>query len=298
MKTMSSRGNILGAIKTNFIETGLTGWYGLLGIAMTTGAPIIGHINPAMAIACAGLPVLSRWVQTEEIAEENKSVKDNKWSYRGRSAAKVLINGGMTAITAYVASAYGVTPAMWLLGAWCISKIITLGDGSPIEHMECFFSLSQRRRYSASRSDLLLSLGNNVSATSKATFYGVVALAATTSIPYFGHITVPTATLLTVVPLVVRLNQIRIMTRVINQQYQKYYNAKALVDTLIDMAMGGIIYYASLSGDVHITAAVLAGWIAAKLTSGGDYSPLDYLSNFGTYIFGGNAIDPPAYHEE
>jgi hypothetical protein len=294
----SSRHNILSALKSNLIEIGLTGWYGLLGTAMTTGAPIIGKINPAMSIACAVLPVLSRCVQTEEIAEENKTVNENKWSYRGRAAAKVIINSVMTLITAYTAHTYGVNPSMYLLSAWCLSKLITLGDGSPTEHFECSFSLSRRRQYSPQRSGLFMSLGNNLSATSKATFYGMVALATTATIPYFGQITIPTAGLLTVVPLIVRINQIRIMAPVIGSRNQKYYNAKALVDTLVDMGMGAIIYYASLVGDVHITTSVLAGWIGAKITSSGDNSPLDHLSGFGSYLLGAGEAAPPPYHEE
>ena len=294
----SSRDSIWNSLKTNMIEIGLTSWYGLLGISMTTGAPVIGKINPAMSLACAALPVLSRWVQTEEIAEENKSVSQNKWSFRGRAAAKVLINGSMTAITAYAAHKYGMEPSLYLLGAWTVSKLVTLGNGSPIEHIECFFSLNRKQYYSSNRSSLLMSIGTNISSTMKATFYGMVALAATTSLPYFGKITIPTAVLLTFIPLVVRVNQIRIMSPVISRQSQKYYNGKALVDTLIDFGMGGIIYYSSLMGDINITTAVLAGWIGAKLTSSGENSPLEYLTDFGSYLFGAGQGSPPPYHAE
>jgi hypothetical protein len=192
---------------------------------------------------------------------------------------------------------------------------MNLGDGSPIEHLERAFSISgglDDTPFPANRKSFYASLGSNVSSTFKALFYGVIAMATAVGgfpglgavIPssdvateVVGKLPMLAAVLLTVAPLVARLNQISLMEPALrNPQQVSYFRAKALVGTLLDVGMGGLIFaIASLSGfDVAITSGVLTGWAGAKLSSGGAHSPLELLEQFMASAFGEDTAAPVA----
>jgi hypothetical protein len=187
---------------------------------------------------------------------------------------------------------------------------MNLGDGSPIEHLERLFSINgglADTPFPAHRRNFYASLGSNVSSTFKALFYGVVAMAtAVGGIPglgavitsssvateVVGKLPVLAALALTVAPLVARLNQISLMEPALRSPQQvSYFRANALVGTLLDVGMGGLISaVASLSGfDVAITSGVLTGWAGAKLSSGGAHSPLERVGLFMASAFGEDA---------
>jgi hypothetical protein len=282
-----ARAGLWASLKTNTKEIGLTAWYGSLGVAYTVGAPLIGNINGFLATISAGIPLFARWNQTTDMAETNEHIANNKWNYYGKAAAKALVNVVMLAVTAAVATTYGSVAASWLLGSWCVSKMINLGDGSPIEHFENYFS-NNDKSHPSNRTSLLTSLGANIANTSKGLFYGSIAMAATVGLPVFGSISLPVAGLIFALPFIIRTDQINIMSESITEQQQKYYRANALVSTIVDAAIGFVIYSAAtLSGfNPQITGGVLAGWIGAKLSSGGENSPLEHLTKKTAVLLG------------
>jgi len=301
-----SRSTFVKAVSANAKELGFTAWYGLIGQSVTVGAPLIGKMNPWLAACCMALPVASRFLQTKAIAEENAEVQKNQWSFNGKTAAKAMVNMTMFVITFSIGLTYDAEAAQCVLAAWCLSKWMNLGDGSPIEHLERLFAISGSRdtvprAFPSDRQGFFGSLSSNVSSTSKALFYGVVAMASTVGgIPGLGAPDLVThaagklpllaAVALTLAPLVARLNQISVMGPALKSPEQvTYFRAKALVGTLLDVGMGGIIFaLATLSGvDLHITASVLAGWAGAKLSSGGANSPLEHMEQSVAIHLGG-----------
>ena len=94
-----SRNTIFKTCKTNFSETGLTAWYGLIGASLSVGAPLIGTMNPAMAMISAAVPLFARWNQTSEISSEHQGVNDDSFHYYAQSAIKAIVNIGMLAAT-------------------------------------------------------------------------------------------------------------------------------------------------------------------------------------------------------
>jgi hypothetical protein len=246
-------------------------------------------MNPWLATACAALPLFSRWNQIGDVAAEHEAVKRDSWSYNAKAGAKALVNGVMLAITAYTALTYGSVAASWLLGSWCVSKLINLGDASPIEHFEDFFSRNHKA-HPGNRQGLLSSLGANLASTCKATFYGLVAMSASVGLPIFGTISFPIACSLIAIPLISRVDQINKMSEVVDEDQKKYYRAQALVNTIIDGTMGAVIYTAATMSAFNpiITGGILAGWIGAKLSSGGECSPLDHLTEKTAHLFGAN----------
>ncbi len=124
-----------------------------------------------------------------------------------------------------------------------------------------------------------------------AIYYSLVSTATQFPLPIIGQLTLPTAGLLFSTPFIARANKIRVMTPdLADQDREKYHRAKAMVSTAMNMLVGlGLFATASLLQlDKIAILAVLTGWASAKLTSGGEKSPLNHLQGFFNRCAGGN----------
>lgn len=284
-----SRDSFFGAAKTNLADTGLTAWYGLIGASVSVGAPIIGTMNPALAGISLVIPLFARWNQTAEILGDNDEVR-NGWRYYSGAVIKALVNIAIFAATYAIGMAFGQTACFLFLVAFCASKFLNLGDASPIQHIEHFWS-GKTAVYPEDRTSLISSLGANFTDTMNAIYYGLVSTATQFPLPLIGQLTLPTAGLLFSTPFIARANQIRVMTPdLADQDRAKYHRAKAMVSTAMNMLVGlGLFATASLLQlDKIAILAVLTGWASAKLTSGGENSPLNHMQGFFNRCAGGN----------
>jgi hypothetical protein len=276
-----SRNTLIETYKTNLSETGLTSWYGLIGASLSVGAPLIGTMNPAMAIISAAVPLLARWNQTSEISSEHHDVGAERFHYYAQSAIKAIVNIGMLVATYSIGVQLGQAACFLFLISFCASKFINLGDASPIKHIEDFFSKKQKV-YPENRHNFFSSLSANASDTLKATFYGLIAIATQFPLPYIGQVTEVVASMLFVAPLTAKISQINTMKNDLEEHQVKQYRSKALVSTVMDILVGlGLFASATaLQLDKIAILAVLTGWTTAKLTSGGENSPIHYVHNF------------------
>lgn len=285
-----SRETLFKTYKTNLSETGLTAWYGLIGASLSVGAPLIGTMNPAMAMISAAVPLFARWNQTSEISSEHPGVGDDSFHYYAQSAIKAIVNIGMLAATYSIGVQLGQAACFLFLISFCASKFINLGDSSPIKHIEDFFS-SKQKEHPENRHNFFSSLSANASDTLKATFYGLIAIATQFPLPYIGQVTEVVASMLFVAPLTAKISQINTMKNDLAEPLVKQYRAKALVSTVMDILVGlGLFASATaLQLDKIAILAVLTGWTTAKLTSGGEKSPIHHVHNFFNRITGADA---------
>jgi hypothetical protein len=113
-------------------------------------------------------------------------------------------------------------------------------------------------------------------------------------LPLIGQLTIPTAALFVTTPLIVRGQQIAAMENDLTDRNRAgYHRAKALVETAMNMLVGlGLFATATLLQlDKIAILAVLVGWASAKLTSGGENSPLNHIQGFFNRCTG--AGEPP-----
>lgn len=290
-----SRETFIGSTKENLSETGLTALYGIVGASVSVGAPLIGIMNIPVAILVATLPILSRWHEIDHISKRTNAdgqplLSDSDiWSLKAQAIVKALVNIAILAATCSVGMALGQTACFVFLVAFCVSKFLNLGDASPIQHTEDLLS-GQRLDdgYLNKILELFSSLASNITETIRASFYGIVAAATLFPLPLIGLLTPVTAALLFMAPYTARVSQISQMQPDLNPDHPNNHQAKALVSTATDVLIGlGLFATATLLQlDKIALLAVIAGWASAKLTSGGQNSPIHhtqrFFSNLGT----------------
>ncbi len=280
-----SRETLFSASRTNLTETGLTAWYGLIGASLSVGAPLIGTMSPPLALVSAAIPLFSRWNQISEISSEHQNIEQQRSHYYARAAVKAIVNISIFAATYSIGFAVGQTACFLFLVSFCVSKFINLGNASPIEHLEDLFSTNQKD-YPTNRQNIFSSLSANVTDTLRASFYGLVAIATQFPLPYVGQLTTTTATMFFTVPLTARISQINQID--MDPAQTRSYRAKALVSSVMDILVGlGLFAAATLFQlDKIAIFCVLAGWAAAKLTSGGEKSPIHHIQSFFDRVSG------------
>ena len=285
----------IGSARENFAETSLTALYGIIGASVSVGAPLIGIMNVPLAIMVATLPIISRWHEIDHISQKTDvngvPVLNNGdiWSLKAQAVVKAMVNISILAATYSVGMALGQTACFVFLVAFCVSKLLNLGDASPIQHAEDLISGQRLENgYLNKILDLFSSLTNNTTETLRASFYGIVAAATIFPLPLIGQLTAVTAAMLFIAPYSARVSQISQMQPDLDPNRPNNHQAKALVSTATDIFVGlGLFATATiLQLDKLALLAVIAGWAAAKLTSGGENSPINhtqrFFSNLGT----------------
>ena len=288
---MQSRENFIRATRTNISQTGLTFWYGAIGASVSVGCPIIGTMSPPLALVSALIPMLSRWGQTADIISNNDLHEGRRWHYYAQATTKALVNLLLLAATYQVGMLLGQAACFLFLVSFCVSKLINLGNDSPIEHIEDMFSTAQKER-APNRQSFIQSLGANVHETIRATYYGLIAAATQFPFPLIGQLTESTAVVLFISPLVGRITQTNAIAEedgLDNPNNAGYFRGKALVSTTMDILVGLGLFTAAtlLQLDKLTLLVVLAGWASAKLTSGGANSPLMHIQNGFDGFFSG-----------
>ncbi|MDF1827479.1 MAG: hypothetical protein P1U39_04290 [Legionellaceae bacterium] len=292
-----SRESFFGSLKENWDDTSLTAWYGLIGASASVGAPLIGIMNPPLAIISAAVPLFARWHQINEISRNNPNMTDNEiYAFKARAVVKALVNIGILAATYTVGMTVGQTACFVFLVAFCVSKLINLGNASPIQHIENWISGQHPDAYPENRQGVFSSLAANITETLRASFYGIVAAATLFPLPLIGLLTPVTAALLFMAPYTARVSQISQMQPDLNPDRPNNHQAKALVSTATDVLVGlGLFATATiLQLDKVALLAVIAGWAAAKLTSGGENSPIHHTQRFFSSL--GASTQAPEEH--
>jgi hypothetical protein len=284
-----SRETFIGSSKENFSETGLTALYGIVGASVSVGAPLIGIMNIPVAVMVATLPILSRWHEIDRISKMKNDDNTPRLSDRdilslkAEAFVKALVNIGILAATYSVGMALGETACCVFLVAFCVSKFLNLGDASPIQHIEDLISGQGLENGVINKVlELFNSLANNITETLRASFYGIVAAATMFPLPFIGELTAVTATLLFVAPYSARVSQINLMKPDLAPDSPNNHQTKAFVSTATDVFVGlGLFATATiLQLDKLALLAVIAGWATAKLTSGGENSPINHTQRF------------------
>ena len=284
-----SRKTFFGAINTNFHETATNAGYGLIGASVSVGAPIIGTINPALAIVLAAAPLYFECKQTTKIIEESQANNLKGSSYVASAVIKAIINLAIMGATYSIGMTFGPTACFLFLVSFCASKFLNSGNTSPIEHMDNYWS-SKEAKYPKNRQSLVSSLNTNFSDTIIDIQYGVVSIATQFPLPFIGELTKTAAALLFVTPFIVRQRGINAMSSDLRDpQRAGFHRAKLGVSTVMHMLVGlGLFATATLLQlDKIAIFAVLIGWAAAKLTSGGENSPLNHIQGFFNSCMGG-----------
>ena len=292
-----SRETFISSTAENFSETGLTALYGIVGASVSVGAPLIGIMNIPVAVMVATLPILSRWHEIDRISKMKNDdgqprLSDREiLSLRAEAFVKALVNIGILAATYSVGMALGETACCVFLVAFCVSKFLNLGDASPIQHAEDLISGQGLENGVINKVlELFNSLANNITETLRASFYGIVAAATIFPLPLIGQLTAVTAALLFLAPYSARVSQISRMQDDLNPDQPNNHQAKALVSTATDIFVGlGLFATATiLQLDKLALLAVIAGWAAAKLTSGGENSPINHTQRFFSNLGSGS----------
>lgn len=276
-----------GALKTNLGETLYSGLYGLIGTSLSVGAPLIGTINPPLAFVLAISPLVARYSQTtmivQNIADEEERKRMNYY-YKAQATIKAIVNLSMLAATYYIGFALGSTACFLFLISFLCSKLINHGDASPVEHLEDKFLPSGNKEYPLKRRTLLSSFSANFNETVRASYYGLVATATQFPLPFIGQLTHLTAAIFFLGPFVGRMTQIRQIEthNHIGEDAAKWHRAIAIVSTCTDILVGLGLFATAVIFQLDKIAVlmVLAGWASAKLTSGGENSPLHKVQTF------------------
>jgi hypothetical protein len=99
-------------------------------------------MNPPLAILFAIVPLISRWNAIKKIVEE-ENIQGKYWHYCAGAAIKAIVNLAILAATYSIGMAFGPTACLLFLVSFCVSTFLNLGDASPIQHIEDFWSNSQ-----------------------------------------------------------------------------------------------------------------------------------------------------------
>jgi hypothetical protein len=285
-----ARDNIFSSLTNNLKSTALTTLYGGIGIASTIGLPVIGKTHPIVGAIMALVPIFSRVDQATEIAE---NAKIDKSQYIYSIIGKVLVNSAMPIISGLAGVYSGQPFAYALLGSWIGAKIISGGDNSPLEFLENIFSNKKIGENSLSRKNFVSSFVSNIKDTVMATWYGLIGMATTTGAPILGTITPAVGAALALTPLASRLDQIKEMQALYPVNSEGNFYKKAITKVIINAVMGaGIAAVAVLTASPQVSGGVLFGWIASKILSSGDNSPLEYIQGNNTPV---PAVAPPSY---
>lgn len=297
MNTKNARADFLKSLVTNIKSTGLTAYYGSLGLSVSHTIPLLGKQNPFAAIFFGLLPIISRIDQVGEVLDDQKS-KDaksddekskaekseaEKGRYYKKIFTRVGINMIMPAITYITAANYGFGFAAPLLTSWLLSKVIAAGDYSPLDHTEHFFSGSTAEIDAPGRNNFFESLQSNLKDTVMAGWYGVVGLAMTTGAPILGTVSPIVGVLLMLTPIISRIDQVRQIENDHPNIKDGNYTARAMVRVLLNACIGftvaGAANYFSAAG---AASGVLLGYVGGKVSSEGDNSPLKHFENWVT----------------
>jgi hypothetical protein len=129
------RNSFSASLLSNIKDTLLVGWYGIIGLAATSGAPVVGSITWTVALMMFLSPIISRVDQILEIYKDHATVFQPS-IYIFRSLFKVFTNVFLGTIIAALAiqSNSSIIPGGVLIG-WIVSKVLSSGDFSPLYYM-------------------------------------------------------------------------------------------------------------------------------------------------------------------
>ena len=141
----AGRENFFSSLTNNLSATLTAGWYGVIGLASTVGAPFIGTMTKTTGALLAFVPLLSRISQTNKLAQKYEFNADRE---NMDTIATVAINGAMAALvmgtSMYNKEGDDSAAAFGLLTGWLLSRVISAGERSPLDHISAAISGNNR----------------------------------------------------------------------------------------------------------------------------------------------------------